>query len=145
VSAAVSVREYPAKAFDGKVARAAGALDQASRTMNTEVRVPNPDGALIPGMYAEVALTLPSPHRVLELPATTVVTDAKGLRVAVVDADNRVHVIPVTVERDTGPTILVASGLKGDERVVKLNGPQVIDGSTVEVVQPSKPVASSAK
>ena len=52
--------------------RAAGELDPATRTMNTEIRVPNADGALIAGMYAQVALTLPSPHRVFELPATAV-------------------------------------------------------------------------
>jgi multidrug efflux pump subunit AcrA (membrane-fusion protein) len=76
-SAIVSVREYPGRTFSGKVERAAGALDEATRTMNTEVRVPNPDGALLPGMYAEIALTLPSTHRVLELPATALLNESR--------------------------------------------------------------------
>ena len=52
--------------------------------MTTEVRVPNPKGELLAGMYAQVALTLPTPHRVFEIPATALLNDASGLRVAVV-------------------------------------------------------------
>ena len=70
--------------------------------MNTEIRVPNADGALIAGMYAEVALTLPSPHAVFELPSTALMNDASGLRVASVDDDSKIHLVPVVVERDEG-------------------------------------------
>jgi RND family efflux transporter MFP subunit len=133
VPAKVNVREYAGKPFDGKVARAAGALDSASRTMNTEVRVPNPDGKLLAGMYAEVSLTLPLPHRILELPATTLLNDAKGLRVVTLDADNKVHLVRVVVERDTGSTIEISSGLEGNERVVKLANPSLVEGEQVEV------------
>ena len=78
VSGNVTVREYPGKTFKGEVMRSAGALDEATRTMNTEIRVPNGDGALLPGMYAEVALTLPASHRVLELPATALMNAGKS-------------------------------------------------------------------
>jgi RND family efflux transporter MFP subunit len=134
VDATVNVREYPTRPFVGKIARAAGELDQATRTMNTEVRVPNGDGALIAGMYAEVALTLPLPHRVFELPATALITDAKGVRVAVVDAESRVHLVPVVVERDTGSAIQIASGLSGSEKVAKLASAQLTEGRSVEVI-----------
>jgi len=132
--AKVTVREYPGRSFDGTVSRAAGELDPSTRTMNTEVRVANPEGTLIAGMYAEVALTLPYPHRVFELPATALMTDAKGLRLAVVAADSTIHLIPVVVERDTGTSIEVSSGLTGDERVIKLASAEFVEGRPVEVI-----------
>jgi membrane fusion protein (multidrug efflux system) len=132
VPATVTVREYAARAFTGKVARAAGELDPMSRTMTTEVRVPNPDGALLPGMYADVAITLPAPHRVLVLPATAVSSDAKGVRVAIVEGDDHVKLVPVVVERDTGSTIEIASGLDPAARVVKIASSQLVDGKLVE-------------
>jgi RND family efflux transporter MFP subunit len=134
-AAHVTVREFAGRTFEGQVARTAGALDAASRTLNTEVRVPNSDGALLSGMYAEVALTLPTPHRVLEIPATAVQSDARGLRVAVVDADDRVHMTPIVVERDTGATVQVSTGLQGDERVVRIAGAELTDGTLVEVAR----------
>jgi membrane fusion protein, multidrug efflux system len=100
------------------------------------VQVPNPEGKLLAGMYAEVSLTLPLPHRVLEVPATSLYNDAKGLRVAVVDAENKIRMVPITVERDTGATILISTGLEGTERVIKLANVQLVEGTTVSVVGP---------
>jgi RND family efflux transporter MFP subunit len=136
VAAKVTVREYAGRTFDGRVARSAGALDPATRTMNTEVRVPNPKGELLGGMYAQVALTLPSPHRVFELPATAVMTDAKGIRVAVVGADEKVKLVNVVIERDNGPTIEVSAGLAEGDRVVKLASADLFDGKSVEIAAP---------
>jgi multidrug efflux pump subunit AcrA (membrane-fusion protein) len=129
----VTVREYPGRTFAGEVTRASGELDPSTRTMNTEIRVPNHDAALMPGMYAEVSLTLPSSHRVLELPATTLMSDARGQQVAVVDAQNKLHLVPVVVERDKGQTIDIASGLQGNERVAKLGSAAFVEGMSVEV------------
>jgi RND family efflux transporter MFP subunit len=134
VPATVTLREYPGRKFDGKVTRAAGELDPASRTMNTEVRVPNPKGEMIAGMYAEVALTLPSSHRVFSVPSTALLSDAKGSRVAVVDAESKVHLMPVVVERDTGATIEIASGIDGGVRVVKLANSELSEGKVVDVL-----------
>ena len=135
VPAAVSLREYPGRAFAGTVSRAAGELDPLTRTMNTEVRVPNGDGALLAGMYAQVALTLPASHRVFEIPSTALMSDAHGSRVAVVDAASKIHLVPVVVERDTGPTVEVASGLTGTERVAKLASSQFFEDKLVDVAK----------
>ncbi|MGD0527447.1 MAG: efflux RND transporter periplasmic adaptor subunit [Polyangiaceae bacterium] len=135
VPAAVTLREYPGRAFAGTVSRAAGELDPLTRTMNTEVRVPNADSALIAGMYAQVALTLPSSHRVYELPATALMSDSHGSRVAVVDAASKIHLVSVVVERDTGPTVEIASGLTGAERVAKLASSQFVEDKLVDVAR----------
>jgi membrane fusion protein (multidrug efflux system) len=134
VPAKVTIREYAGRAFDGRVVRSAGALDAATRTMNTEVRVPNPRGELMAGMYAQVALTLPSSHRVFEVPVTALQSDARGTRVAVVDAAGKVKLVPVVVERDTGTAVEVSSGLDGTERVVKLASAELADGKAVVVL-----------
>jgi RND family efflux transporter MFP subunit len=132
-AARVGVREYPGRDFTGAVTRAADELDPASRTMNTEVRLPNGDGALMAGMYAEVTMTLPLSHRVVEIPATAVVNDSKGMRVLTVDADDHVHVIPVVIEQDNGATMDIASGLAGTERIVKLGTAELSEGTRVTV------------
>ena len=134
VPASVTVREYPGRKFEGRVARSAGELDATTRTMNTEVRVPNGDGALIAGMYAQVALTLPTPHAVFELPSTALMNDSSGLRVATVDEDSKIHLVPVVVERDEGANVEISTGLTGKERIVKLASAEFVEGRPVEVV-----------
>jgi membrane fusion protein (multidrug efflux system) len=131
LDAKVTTREFPGRIFAGKVAHSAGALDQTTRTMLIEVRVPNPKNELLSGMYAEVALTLPSSHKVYEIPATALLNDARGLRAAVVDAESRLRLVPIALERDTGATVQVSSGLTDSDRVVKLASASMVDGMQV--------------
>jgi membrane fusion protein, multidrug efflux system len=142
--ASLAVREYPGRKFVGKVTRSAGALDPDLHTMTTEVQVPNPDGALMPGMYVQAALTFPVPHRVFEVPATALYSDAQGLRLATVDAQNKLHFVPITIERDTGATLQIATGLTGDERIVKIAVPGLVDGDVLEVAAPRVAPAGAA-
>ncbi len=133
LGAKVTTREFTGRVFVGKVAHTAGALDPQTRTLLTEVRVPNPNNELLSGMYAEVSLTLPSAHQVYELPATALLNDAKGLRVAIVDAQNRLRLVPIALERDTGATVQISSGLKDGDRVVKLASADMADGRVVQI------------
>lgn len=133
-AATVTAREFPARSFAGKVTRTAGALDPELHVMTAEIQVPNGDGALLPGMYVRVAIELDVPHRVLEIPATALYSDSQGLRVAIVDAKTTIHFAPITIEADMGTTLRIATGLTGDERVVKVAQPSLVEGDTVEVV-----------
>jgi RND family efflux transporter MFP subunit len=142
--ATITVREYGGRQFIGKVTRSAGALDPELHVMQTEVQVPNADGALLPGMYCTAALTLPVPHRVVEIPATALYQDAQGLRVATVDAQNKIHFVPITIERDTGATLWVATGLTGDERVLKIAVATLAEGDIVEASLAKPPATGSA-
>ena len=130
--AKVTVAEFPGRVFEGAVTRTAGALAPASRTLKTEVRVPNHGGELLTGMYAEVELSLPSPHRAYELPATAVMTDAHGVRVAIVTADHHVRLVPIVIERDTGATVRVSTGINEHDTVVKIASANLADGMVVE-------------
>ncbi|MFO0617431.1 MAG: efflux RND transporter periplasmic adaptor subunit [Polyangiaceae bacterium] len=137
--AQVSIRALPGRAFEGTVARTAGVLDPASRTMTVEVQVPNEGKELLPGMYAAVSLTLPMPHQILEIPSTSLFNDARGLRVAVVKDDLTVELLPVTIERDLGATIEISSGLPAGSKVVRLAAIDLVDGLPVTPVDPAPP------
>jgi RND family efflux transporter MFP subunit len=141
LSVAVTARELAGRTFAGKVTRSARTLDPDLHTMSTEIQVPNPDGALLPGMYVQAALTLPVPHKVVEIPATALYNDATGLRVATVDAQNKIHFVPITIERDTGATLRVGTGLTGDERIVKIAVPSLVEGDPVEAKDAGPPAA----
>ncbi|HEY2733106.1 MAG TPA: efflux RND transporter periplasmic adaptor subunit, partial [Polyangiales bacterium] len=131
--AVVTLRAYPGRMFEGTVARTAGALEASTRTMLTEVRLPNPKNELLAGMYAEASIALAGAHTIYELPATTLFNDSQGLRVAVVDADGTVRFRKVVLERDAGTLLEISSGVNGDERVIKLASAALRDGSKVRV------------
>jgi RND family efflux transporter MFP subunit len=140
VPAKVTIREFPGRAFEGKVARFASALDARSRTMTTIIHVPNPKGELLGGMYAQAELSLPLPHRVLEVPSTALLNDAHGTRVAVVGPDKRVHLAPIVIERDTGPTLHLASGVDEHDRVVRIGSAALTEGRPVEIAEAKGPL-----
>ncbi|HEY6728988.1 MAG TPA: efflux RND transporter periplasmic adaptor subunit [Polyangiaceae bacterium] len=129
--AKVRIREFPGRTFDAVVARTSGTLDPASRTLNTEVHVPNDKNELLAGMYAEVELDVGTTRRSIEIPPTALMNDAAGLRVAVVDGDDTIRFRPITIERDAGSSIVVASGLDGSERVVRVASASLRDGQKV--------------
>ncbi|HTV18618.1 MAG TPA: efflux RND transporter periplasmic adaptor subunit [Polyangiaceae bacterium] len=135
----VAVSEYPGVAFAGQLTRASGALDPESRTMRVEVRVPNADGRLLPGMYASVKLTLARGRPSFLLPATALVSGSAGPHVASVGADAEVHLIPVDVKRDYGAEVEIEQGLDGSERIVRTPGPQLRDGARVLAAEPAPP------
>src|SRR6266850_1681768 len=101
VDAVVRVPEIPNRTFPGKVTRIASALQPGSRTLLTEIDVPNPDGALSPGIYCTVELYIPRKTPSMIVPADAVVFDQNGLHVAVVQ-NGIAHIRNVSVARDLG-------------------------------------------
>lgn len=142
--AKITVREYPGRAFEGTLARASFTLDSQTRTMTVEVRVPNPKNQLFVGMYTEVLLSLPVPHRAYEIPSTALYNDASGLRVAVVDSNDTLRFAKVVIERDTGATLQISTGVAGDDRVVRLASASLAAGTRVKVRQTQAPARASA-
>jgi RND family efflux transporter MFP subunit len=131
--AQVAIAEYPGAKFEGRISRSAGALDHASRTMNVEVRVPNDARKLLPGMYATVSLELGRSGTAWAVPATALVIGEKGVRVATVDAQRQVRMLPVEIARDRGADVEIATGLTGTESIIANPAPAIVEGSVVRV------------
>ena len=114
----ILVPEYPQRAFVGKIASTAGALDSTSRTLLTEVRLRNDDHALMPGMYAQVKFSLGPVDAMWVVPATTLLARSPGPQVVDVRRDGTVHYLAVQLGRDLGNSIEIVAGLSGSERLV---------------------------
>ena len=112
MKADLTLTEFPGRPFAGTLARTAQSIDVASRTLLTEIDVDNPKGELLPGSYAEVHLKLPSAASTFKLPVNAVIFRTEGVRVAVVGADGKVALQPVTLGRDYGNSLEVVVGLR---------------------------------
>jgi RND family efflux transporter MFP subunit len=132
--AKVLVRELPSTPFVGTVYRSSGALDAGSRTLLTEVRLPNPGNVLLPGMYAQVQLPTGTGHPTLRVPAAVLQIDASGTRVAVVDAQQHVHFRDVTLGRDFGTEVEVMTGVQPGDHLVANPSDTLKDGIKVRTV-----------
>ncbi len=116
--ARILVPEYPQRPFVGKIASTAGALDPTSRTLLTEVRLRNEDGALLPGMYAQVKFSLVPADAVWVVPATALIARSAGSQVITVRGDGTAHYRGVQLGRDLGHSVEIVAGLTGNERLV---------------------------
>src|SRR5439155_8995722 len=114
----LTVRGRQMQPVTGTVDRTATALDPVSRTLLTEVDIPNASHELFPGLFIYVGFAIgPSGSR-WRVPATAVIIDAKGTRVATVAAGGKVHFQPVGLGRDFGAAIEIRAGLNGGEAIV---------------------------
>ncbi|HEY4354114.1 MAG TPA: efflux RND transporter periplasmic adaptor subunit [Acidobacteriaceae bacterium] len=136
-TATLTLQEYPGQQFVGTIARNSNAIDMTSRTLNVEVDVNNADGKLLPGAYAFVHFKLPQQVRQLSVPANTLLFRAEGLRVGVV-RDGRVHLQPVTIAKDNGATLQIATGLTANDAIILDPSDSLAEGQSVEIS--SKPV-----
>ncbi|BDI28219.1 hypothetical protein CCAX7_002700 [Capsulimonas corticalis] len=132
--AKVFIQELPNTPFEGTVQQSSGALNSGSRTLLTEVRLPNPGGVLLPGMYAQVQLPTGSGNATLRAPADVLKVDAQGVRVAVVDSQMRVHFRNVTLGRDFGAEVEIVSGIGPADRLIANPSDDLKDGGKVNVV-----------
>jgi RND family efflux transporter MFP subunit len=130
VDAIVRVPELPDREFPGKVTRIADALQSGTRTLLTEIDIPNPDGALPPGIYCSVELKVPRKTPSFTIPAEALLFNRNGLQAAVVK-DGKAEIRTVRVARDLGTRVEVDAGLRAGERVI-LNPPvTLVNGSAV--------------
>jgi len=129
--AQVRVAQQRGSVWQGSVARTASSLDPTSRTMSVEIRVPNADHRLLPGMYGEVTLQLDSKQPTLVLPGSAVAATKEGVRVAVVTAGGSVHWANVRIERDNGGDVEISEGLSESDTVIASPGPEISEGTAV--------------
>lgn len=131
IDAVVHVPEMPDRTFPGTVTRIADALQPGSRTLLTEVDIPNPDGALRPGLYCTVELHIPSETPSLTVSADAMIFNENGLQVAEIE-NGQVHLHKVTVARDLGKQVEISSGVKPGDQVILNPSVDLIEGSKVK-------------
>jgi RND family efflux transporter MFP subunit len=135
--ACLELAEFSGKKFCGKVARTADSIDPATRTLRTEVDVPNPTATLLPGAYAEVHFDVKMTGNRLSLPITGLLFRPEGTMAAVVGADDRIELKRVTIGRDFGTTVEILQGLDPADQIVD-NPPDSMEaGQQVHVQTPS--------
>jgi RND family efflux transporter MFP subunit len=132
----VTVPEYPNKVYGGVVEASARAVDAASGTTRMQLVVDNSAGELMPGAFANTRIELPADARALSIPAGALIFGQKGLRVATVDANNKVLLKQVTISRDLGQIVEIGTGLGADDRVIDSPPDGLSDGDPVRIVEP---------
>jgi RND family efflux transporter MFP subunit len=130
-AAQLTLSNFPGRRFLGTVARTANALDPASRTMLVEVTVPNADGALFPGMYAEVDLSSARLNPPLLVPAQALIIRTDGAQVAVVQPDGTVHLQKVAIGRDYGDRVEVVQGVTEGATILAAPGDAAQEGAKI--------------
>jgi RND family efflux transporter MFP subunit len=130
------MQEFPGQKFVGKVVRTAEAIDPATRTLLTEVDVPNKDGRLLPGSFGEVHFAVGSGVNKVTIPVNAMLFRAEGPRVAVIGEGGKVQLRPINIGRDYGATLEVLGGVSPTDQVVINPADSLDDGQQVNVVQP---------
>jgi RND family efflux transporter MFP subunit len=129
----IELREYPGQKFSGRVVRTADSIDPATRTLLTEIDVPNPDGRLLPGSYAEVHFAVPVQITRLSIPVNAVLFRPEGPRVAVVGSDHKVHLKTISIGRDYGTKVEILGGLDPNDQIVMNPTNSLKDGQQVNI------------
>jgi len=134
----VALQEFPGQKFVATVARTAEAIDTNTRTLLTEVDVPNKDGRLLPGSFGEVHFAVGSNVNKVTVPVNTMLFRAQGAQVAVIGPNNKVQLRAINIGRDYGTALEILGGVAPTDRIV-VNPPDSLeDGQQVNVAQPQQ-------
>src|SRR5258707_1470850 len=140
VDAVIRVPAMPNLTFHGKVTRIANALQPGTRTLLTEVDIPNPNGALTPGIYCTVELKIPRKSPALIVPASAIIFNQNGMQVAVVE-DGVAHLRKIAITTDYGNEVEVSDGVKDGDKVIMQPPVNLADGGKVQII-PEPPSAT---
>jgi len=137
VKAVVTLQEFPGQKFLGTIARTADAIDPATRTLNTEVDVPNKDGKLLPGSFGQVHFATGTSVPRITIPVNAMLFRAEGAQVALVDKDGKVHLRPISIGRDFGATLEILGGIEVSDQIVINPSDSLEEGQQVHVAKPN--------
>ena len=147
LGAYLQLTQYPGQNFQGKVVRTSEAIDPSTRTLLTEVDVPNKNGQLFPGGFAQAHLQVKVAATRLQVPVNALLFRSEGLRAVVVDANHKLHLRPLTIGRDYGTSLEVLQGLDGNDWIVLNPADSLDEGQEVrvkELAQPAVPPQQGA-
>jgi membrane fusion protein (multidrug efflux system) len=144
--AVISMPEYPNRTFDATVEASSQSVDVSSGTTRMQLALDNSKSELMPGGYANVRLSLQRDTVPLHIPASALIFNQNGLRVATVGTDDKVLFKPVTIARDLGREIELGSGLSPEDRVIVAPPDGIADGDQVRIASAkAKPAKVSEK
>jgi RND family efflux transporter MFP subunit len=138
----ITVPEYPGKIYSGVVEASSRAVDAATGTTRMQLVVDNSNGELMPGAFANTRIELPANLLALSIPASALIFGQKGLRVATADANDKVVLKPITIARDLGQVVEIATGIAAADRVIDSPPDGLADGDPVRVVDTKKATAA---
>lgn len=131
--ATVTQAELPGQPFHGTITHISGAINVATRTLEVEVKLPNPDGKLRPGAYVQVALHGTASHTRLRVPGNALLFRAEGPRLAVVDANGLVSLHKIVIAQDLGQSLEIESGIEPTDHIIVNPSDSIADGDKVQV------------
>jgi RND family efflux transporter MFP subunit len=134
--AELEVAVHPGRTFGAEVVRTADALDSASRTLLVEIQADNSRHEILPGGYASVHFRLPLAAGKPKVPVSALIFRSAGLQLAVLDGE-RARLVPVTLGRDFGTQVEVASGLKDGDKIINSPPDSLADGDRVRIAGPA--------
>ncbi|MBV8376983.1 MAG: efflux RND transporter periplasmic adaptor subunit [Verrucomicrobia bacterium] len=146
VQADLTLNELPGRKYPAHVTNTAGAIDPTSRTLLTELEVPNKNEELLPGAYAEINLKLEGDSGLFTVPSNTLLFRSEGPSVGVVRADGKVEIRKIVINRDLGTKLQISQGLSESDQVILNPSDGLADGMAVTVATPKpaeKPAAKS--
>ena len=129
----VTLQEFPGQKFSARIARTAEAIDPNTRTLLTEVDVPNKDGRLLPGSFGEVHFAVGSNVNKVTVPVNAMLFRAEGPRLAIVDGSNKVHLRPINIGEDYGATLEILGGASREDQVIINPSDSLEEGQQVNV------------
>jgi len=133
----VTLQEFPGQKFRAKIVRTADAIDPNTRTLLTEVDVPNKDGRLLPGSFGEVHFAVGSNVDKVTVPVNAMLFRAQGAQVAVVGPDKKIQLRTINIGKDYGTTLEILGGVAITDQIV-VNPPDSLEqGQLVNVAQPT--------
>ncbi|HEX4184152.1 MAG TPA: efflux RND transporter periplasmic adaptor subunit [Caulobacteraceae bacterium] len=138
MTATFSVPEYPGRSFTAQLAASADAVTPTTGTQTIQLQIDNSDGALKPGDYAQVHFSLPNDSGAIRAPASALMFRDSGMAVAVLGPNGRVVIKPITIGRDLGTAVEVASGLSPSDRIIDNPPDSLRPGDVVRIASASK-------
>ena len=139
----LTLNELPGRKFSAHVTSTAGAIDPASRTLLTQLEVPNETGELLPGSYAQINLKLEGDSGLVTVPSNVLLFRSEGTAVGIVRPDGKVEVRKVVINRDLGDKLQISQGLVESDQVIVNPSDSLADGITVNIAPP-KPAETPA-
>jgi RND family efflux transporter MFP subunit len=135
----LTVPEFPGRTFPAQVTNAAGAVDPISRSLLTELQIPNETGELLPGAYAEVSLRLDGDRGLVTIPSNAWLFQREGATVGVVHPDGKVEIRKVTIHLNLGDKLEISQGLSDSDLVIVNPSDGLANGMNVSVIEPNQP------